>query len=182
VPNGHGCYDEKPGIQAIKNTAPDLPPVPGKYPTWSRDYEYKRLGTLSFLAAIDLHDGHVIPLVKEQHPSQEFIEFLGLLNDYYPESWLIRIILDNHSVHVSKETIQWLKAYPKRFEFVFTPKHGSWLNMVEIFFSKMTRAFLRSLRVNTVDELVARIYQYIEEVNADPVVFKWKYKMDEIIV
>jgi transposase len=85
-------------------------------------------------------------------------------------------------VHVSKETIQWLKAYPNRFEFVFTPKHGSWLNMVEIFFSKMTRSFLRSLRVNTADELVARIYQYIDEVNADPVVFKWKYKMDEIIV
>lgn len=175
-------YDEKPGIQAIANIAPDLPPVPGKYSTWSRDYEYKRLGTVSLLAGIDLHDGRIIALVKEQHRSLEFIEFLGLLNQSYPENWRIRVILDNHSVHISKETMQWLKQYPQRFEFIFTPKHGSWLNLIEVFFSKMTRSFLRSIRVKSVDELIQRTYKYFDEINAAPVIFKWKYKLDETIV
>lgn len=175
-------YDEKPGIQAIENTAPDLPPVPGKYASWGRDYEYRRHGTLSLLAGIDLHDGHVLGLVKERHRSREFIEFLSLADDHYPKDWKIRIILDNHSSHISKETMGWLKSKPNRFDFIYTPKHGSWLNIVESFFSKMTRAFLRSLRVGSKEELKKRIEQYIEEVNAAPVVFKWKYKMDEVRV
>jgi len=175
-------YDEKPGIQAISNIAPELSPIPGKYQAWSRDYEYKRLGTVSLLAGIDLHDGRVIALVKERHRSLEFTEFLGLLHQQYHESWRIRIILDNHSAHISKETMQWLKQYPQRFEFVFTPKHGSWLNLIEVFFSKMARSFLRSIRVNSTNELIERIYKYINEVNAEPIVFKWKYKLDEVIV
>ena len=175
-------YDEKPGIQAISNIAPELSPIPGKYQAWSRDYEYKRLGTVSLLAGIDLHDGRVIALVKERHRSLEFTEFLGLLHQQYHESWRIRIILDNHSAHISKETMQWLKQYPHRFEFVFTPKHGSWLNLIEVFFSKMARSFLRSIRVNSTNELIERIYKYINEVNAEPIVFKWKYKLDEVIV
>jgi len=173
-------YDEKPGIQAIAGIAPDIPPEPGKYKSWGRDYEYIRLGTVSLLAGIDLHDGHILSLVRERHRSLEFTEFLQLLNEYYDPTWQIRVILDNHSAHVSKETMQWLKQYPNRFEFVFTPKHGSWLNMIEMFFSKMTRAFLRSLRVSTKEELKLRIDQYINEVNADPVVFKWKYRLDEL--
>jgi transposase len=140
-------YDEKPGIQAIANTAPDLPPVPGKNPAWKRDHEYKRNGTLSLLAGIDLHDGHVLGIVRERHRSREFIEFLQCADSRYPHDWKIRIILDNHSSHISKETMLWLKAKPNRFEFVYTPKHGSWLNIIEVFFSKMTRAFLRFLRV-----------------------------------
>ncbi len=78
--------------------------------------------------------------------------------------------------------MQWLKQYPQRFEFVFTPKHGSWLNLIEVFFSKMARSFLRSIRVNSTNELIERIYKYINEVNAEPIVFKWKYKLDEVIV
>jgi len=175
-------YDEKPGIQAIANIAPDLAPVAGKHFTWTRDHQYKRHGTLSLLAGIDLYDGHILGLVRERHRSKEFIEFLELSDDYYPSDWRIRIILDNHSSHISKETMQWLKNKPNRFEFIYTPKHGSWLNLVEIFFSKMTRAFLRSLRVGSKDELKQRIERYLDEVNADPVVFKWKYKMDEAIV
>lgn len=75
-----------------------------------------------------------------------------------------------------------LKSKPNRFEFIYTPKHGSWLNLIEMFFSKMTRAFLKSLRVESKDELKRRIEKYLGEVNADPVVFKWKYKLDEVIV
>ncbi len=175
-------YDEKPGIQAIKNIAADLLPVPGKHKTISRDYEYKRLGTVSLLAGIDLHTGKVIPLVKDRHRSKEFVEFLEILDDQYPKHWTIRVILDNHSAHISKETNRYLKSKPGRYQFVFTPKHGSWLNLIEMFFSKVSRSFLRAIRVKTKEELVKRIYQGIEEINQDPVVFRWKYKMDELVI
>ena len=175
-------YDEKPGIQAIKNIAADLLPEPGKYSTLSRDYEYKRLGTVSLLAGIDLHTGNIIPLVRDRHRSKEFIEFLTDLDNSYPKDWKIRLVLDNHSSHTSKETRKYLKTVPDRFEFVFTPKHGSWLNMIEMFFSKISRSFLRHIRVNTKDELVERIYRGISQINEEPVIFKWHYKMDEISV
>jgi transposase len=175
-------YDEKPGIQAIANIAADLAPVVGKHPTWGRDYEYKRHGTLSLLAGIDLYDGHILGLVRDRHRSREFIEFLSMADTHYPSDWRLRIVLDNHSSHISKETMAWLKDKPNRFEFVYTPKHGSWLNLVEMFFSKMTRAFLRSLRVTSKIELKQRIDKYLEEVNSTPVVFKWTYKMDEVTV
>jgi len=172
-------YDEKPGIQAIKNIAPQLQPVPGKHQTVKRDHEYKRLGTVSLLAAIDLHTGRVISLVRERHRSSEFIEFLTEVDKKYPADWKIRLILDNHSAHVSKETTTWLLSKPGRFEFVFTPKHGSWLNMIEMFFSKIARSFLRNIRVENKQELMDRIYMGIEEINQEPVVFRWKYKMEE---
>ena len=172
-------YDEKPGIQAIKNIAPQLQPVAGQYQTLKRDYEYKRLGTLSLLAGIDLHTGKVIPLVRDRHRSREFIEFLTEIDKEYPKDWKIRVILDNHSSHVSKETKAWLLTKPGRFEFVFTPKHGSWLNMIEMFFSKIARSFLRHIRVESKQELIDRIYQGIHAINEEPVVFKWKYKMEE---
>jgi transposase len=175
-------FDEKPGIQAIESVAPDLPPVPGKHPTLSRDYEYKRHGTISLLAGIDLHTGRIISLTRDRHRSCEFIEFLELLNKKYPPHWKLRIILDNHSAHTSKETMKALKRFPNRFEFIFTPKHGSWLNLIEMFFSKISRVFLRHLRVSSKKELKERIAQYIEGVNEEPVVFRWKYKMDEILV
>jgi transposase len=105
-------YDEKPGIQAIATTAPDLPPVPGTYATFARDYEYKRHGTLSLLAGIDLLTGRVHALVKERHRSREFIEFLKLLDAAYPASTAIKLILDNHSAHISRETQAWLAAQP----------------------------------------------------------------------
>jgi transposase len=173
-------YDEKPGIQAIKNIAPQLQPVPQKYSTIGRDHEYKRLGTLSLLASIDLHTGIIMPLVCERHRSKEFVMFLKKLDNYYPKDWKIRVILDNHSAHISKETRAYLKSVPERFEFIFTPKHGSWLNMIEMFFSKIARGFLRQIRVETKDELKNRIYQGIDEINQEPVIFRWKYKMDEI--
>ena len=175
-------YDEKPGIQAIKNIAAELMPVPKKYATRARDYEYKRLGTVSLLAGIDLHTGRAIPLVRDRHRSCEFIEFLDLLDKSYPEDWKIRLVLDNHSSHISRETQAWLRSKPERFEFIFTPKHGSWLNLIEVFFSKMARSLLRHIRVESKDELVGRIYRGIEEFNKEPVVFRWKYKMDETVV
>jgi len=172
-------YDEKPGIQAIKNIAPDLPPNM-KYGSIGRDYEYKRLGTVSLLAGMDLHSGEIIPLVRSSHKSSDFIDFLKILDEKYDDGLKIRIILDNHSAHTSKETMRYLTSRPGRFVFVFTPTHGSWLNLIESFFSKMARVFLRGIRVNTKEELVERIYKYMDEINAAPVVYRWKYKMDEI--
>jgi transposase len=173
-------YDEKPGIQAIATTAPDLPPVPGTYATFARDHEYKRHGTLSLLAGIDLLTGKVHALVKERHRSREFIEFLKLLDAAYPASTAIKLILDNHSAHISRETQAWLAAQPAgRFEFTFTPKHGSWLNLIEGFFSKFARSVLRHIRVTSKQELKERIMAGIEDVNRYPVIHTWSYKLAE---
>lgn len=166
--------DEKPGVQAIGLTAPDLPPVPGKAPTIARDYEYIRHGTVSILAGIDLHAGHVFAKVEDRHRSSEFIGLLQSIDAYYPPEAIIRIVLDNHSAHISKETRAYLATRPGRFEYVHTPKHGSWLNLIECAFSKMARTFLRHLRVTSVGELKARILKGIDEMNATPVVFRWK--------
>jgi hypothetical protein len=149
-------FDEKPGIQAIATTAPDLSPVPGVYSTFARDHEYKRQGTLSLLAGIDLLTGKVHALVKDRHRS-----------------------LDNHSAHISKETKAWLAAQPEgRFQFTFTPKHGSWLNLIEGFFSKLARTVLRHIRVASKQELKDRIMAAIDDVNRRPVVHTWSYRLE----
>ena len=172
-------YDEKPGIQAIATTAPDLPPVPGMHATFARDYEYKRHGTVSLLAGIDLLTGQVHALVKDRHRSREFIEFLKLLDAAYPAHTAIKLILDNHSAHISKETKAWLADQPiGRFEFTFTPTHGSWLNLIEGFFSKLTRSVLRHIRVASRQELKDRIMAAMDEFNRHPVVHTWSYKLD----
>jgi transposase len=172
-------YDEKPGVQAIGTTAPDLPPEPGVHPTIARDHEYERHGTISLLAGIDLLTGKVHALVKDRHRSREFVEFLKLLDAAYPPHTAIKLILDNHSAHISKETRGWVaEQRAGRFEFVFTPKHGSWLNLVEGFFSKLARSVLRHIRVASKQELRDRITAAIDHINQRPVVHTWTYKLD----
>lgn len=175
-------YDEKPGIQALATTTPDRPPKPNEFASHLRDGEYIRLGTVSLLAGLDLHTGRVTELVSDHHASADFIALLGKLDASYPAQARIRLLLDNHSAHTSRETQNWLNLHPQRFEFVFTPKHGSWLNIVETMFSKMARSMLRGIRVATKQELIDRIHLYFAEINADPVIFRWKYKMDEITI
>jgi len=165
--------DEKPGVQAIKNIAKDLPPVAGKHPANARDYEYKRLGTVSILAALDLNTGHVTAQVHDRHRSREFISLLKELDAYYPSDCIIRVVLDNHSAHISKETMAFLATKPNRFVYVHTPKHGSWLNLVETLFGKMARTFLRHIRVDSKAELKERILRGVAEINAAPVVHRW---------
>ena len=173
-------YDEKPGIQAIATTAPDLAPQPGVHPSIGRDHEYKRLGTVSLLAGIDLVTGKVHALVRDRHRSREFIELLEMLDAAYPAQTAIKLILDNHSAHVSKETMAWLAKKPaNRFQFTFTPKHGSWLNLVEGFFSKLTRSVLRHIRVKSKQELKERIMAAMDYFNRDPVVHTWTYKLNQ---
>jgi DNA-binding Lrp family transcriptional regulator len=166
--------DEKPGVQAIGNTAPDVPPVAGKYPTVARDHEYIRYGTWSILAGLDLHDGHITARVEARHRSVEFIALLKDLDACYPAECTIRLILDNHSSHISKETRTYLATRPNRFKYVLTPTHGSWLNIVETLFGKMTRTFLRGIRVESRAELKERILLGIAEINEMPVVHRWK--------
>ncbi len=166
--------DEKPGVQAIENVATDLPPKVGKSRGWSRDYEYKRHGTLSILAALDLHDGHVIAQVHGRHRSREFIELLKEVDSYYAEDTKIRVILDNHSSHISKETMAYLASRSNRFIFVHTPTHGSWLNIVETLFGKMARTFLKGIRVKSIFELKERIMLGVQEINDNPVVHRWR--------
>ena len=173
-------YDEKPGIQAIENKYPDLMPALGKYATLSRDYEYIRHGTISLLAGIDLLTGTVHYRIFDRHRSREFVEFLKCVDSAYLKDIKIIIILDNVRVHTSKETKRYLKTVPQRFHFVFTPKHASWLNIIESLFSKMTRSMLRGIRVSSKKELKERMSQYIDDMNETPTIFKWKYKMDKM--
>ena len=172
-------YDEKPGIQATGNLYPDRQPDSNHGEVY-RNHDYIRYGTLSLLAGIDLINGHIIPYIEARHRSTEFINWLKLVDLYYPDDYQINIILDNHSIHSSRETMKYISSRPWRFHFIFTPTHASWLNIIEMFFSKMARSMLKGIRVDSKEELKARMLKYIEDVNNEPVVFTWKWKMDEI--
>ncbi len=175
-------YDEKTGIQAIESTPPDLLPVPGSKPCLAGDHEYIGHGTVSLMARIDLLNGKIHALVVDRHRSREFLRFLKTIDRNYKKKSKIRIILDNHSAHISKEARAYLLRVPNRFEFIFTPKYGSCLNIIESFFGKMVRTMLRGIRVISKQDLKERIMKYIDEVNSDPVVFKWQCKMDTLSV
>jgi len=121
-----------------------------------------------------LHDGRVTARVERRHRSREFILLLKDLDQVYPAHCTIRLILDNHSSHISKEMRDYLATRPNRFQYVHTPTHGSWLNIVETLFGKMARTFLKRIRVESWEELRERILQGIAEINAAPVVHRWK--------
>jgi len=138
------------------------------------------------LAGIDLLTGQVHALVRDRHRSREFVEFLKLIDAAYPAHTAIKLILDNHSAHISKETKAWLAEQTVgRFEFIFTPnasrspQHGSWLNLVEGFFSKLARSVLRHIRVASKQEFKDRIMAAMDEFNRHPVVHTWSYKLDQ---
>lgn len=171
-------FDEKSGIQVLDNKYPDLMPIPGQYPYISRDYEYIRKGTVCLQAAIDLVTGFVHYRISEKNNSAEFIEFLRNIDNQYPKKVKIKVILDNLKVHSSAQTMGYLKTVPNRFEFIFTPKHASWLNIIESFFSKTSRSVLRGIRVKSKEEIILRLSNYIDSLNQEPVIFKWSYKMD----
>ncbi|RKL63611.1 IS630 family transposase [Thermoanaerobacteraceae bacterium SP2] len=146
----------------------------------SRDHEYIRLGTVLILSGIDLQTGIIHGLVREKHRSKEFIELLKKIDNYYPTDWVIKIICDNHSAHISKETRAYLKEHPGRFEFIFTPQHASWLNIIETLFSKMARSVLRGIRANSTEEYCKRIESYWEQLNQEPVIFHWSYEIEKV--
>ena len=139
------------------------------------------MGTVSILAVIDLHTGKIIAQVHNRHRSREFIELLKELDSSYPKESTVRVVLDNHSAHTSKETMKYLASRPGRFVYVHTPKRGSWLNLVEMASSKMARTFLRHIRVSSKDKLKERILKGINELNSSPVVFRWKKTDLEVV-
>jgi DDE superfamily endonuclease len=158
-------------IQAIVTTAPDLPPEPGVHATFARDHEYKRHGTLSLLAGIDLLTGKPQPRVRRVPQASR----RGLSGPYCDQA-----DPRQSSAHISKETKAWLAAQTSgRFEFTLFPKHGSWLNLVEAFFSKLPRSVLRHIRVASKRELKKRIMAAINDINQHPVVHTWTYKLDK---
>ena len=118
--------------------------------------------------------GNTFANVEDRYRSMEFIALLKKIDAHYPPEALIRVVLDNHSAYISRETVAYLSTRPGRFEYVHTPKHGSWLNLIECVFSKMARTFLRLIRVQSKEELKARILQGIAEINASLVIFRWK--------
>ena len=172
--------DEKPGIQALSPTGEDLRPTPGvRGGAVTRDHEYRRRGTPALLAGIDLQDGTVEGVVRERHRSREFIELPGALDAKYPEGHAMRLVLDNHPVHRSRETRAWLEGHPGRFEMALTPTHGSWPDVIEGFFGKMARQMLRHIRVGSLDEPGERIEPCLKEADARPVPHRWTWGIGE---
>ena len=153
-----------------------------RHKTFARDHEYARMGTVSLLAGMDLLTGVVHASVEKRHRSREFIEQLKRFDAAYAPRTAIKVILDNHSAHKSKETKAWLAEQPEgRFTFVFTPKHGSWLNLIEGYFSKLARSVLRHIRVASPEELRQRLLAAIERINRKPVVHTWKWRIAEVL-
>ncbi|MET4221070.1 transposase [Bradyrhizobium sp. LB14.3] len=144
-----------------------MSPEPGVHSGFARDHEYKSHGTLSLLARIDLLTGKVHALVRDRHRSREFIELLRLLDAANPRGTTTKLILDNHSAHISRETRAWLATRPNgRFELTFTLKHGSWLNLIEGLFSKFARSVLRHIRVASKHELKERIMAGTDDIQS----------------
>lgn len=160
--------DEKTGLQAIKNYADDkLCKGTTNANTILRDPEYVRMGTVALLAGVNLATGEVYGETYDRHRSSEYVSFLKELDKKIDPTKTIQLIADNHIIHKSKETLRYFETCKNRFETVFIPKHGSWLNAIEGIFSKMARSFLKGIRVNSKEELCQRIKKGIEELNLE---------------
>ena len=172
--------DERPGARALSPTGEDPGPTPGvRGGAVTRDHEYRRRGTPALLAGIDLQNGTVEGVVRERHRSREFIELLEALDAKYPEGHVIRLVLDNHSIHRSRETRAWLEGHPGRSGMVPAPTHGSWPDVIEGFFGKMARQMLRHIRVGSLDEPGERIEPCLKEADARPVPHRWTWGIGE---
>ena len=170
--------DEKSQIQALDRTQPGLPLKPGKCGTMTHDY--KRHGTTTLFAALNVLDGTVMGRCMQRHRHQEFIRFLNLIEREVPAGKVIHVILDNYAPHKHAKVRAWLARHP-RWTFHFTPTSGSWLNAVEGFFSKLTRQRLKRGVFCSVVELQAAINRYLEEHNTDPKPFRWTKSADTIL-
>ncbi|MGI9449329.1 MAG: IS630 family transposase [Geminicoccaceae bacterium] len=170
--------DEKSQIQALDRTQPGLPLKSGKCGTMTHDY--KRNGTTTLFAALNILDGTVIGRCMQKHRHQEFIRFLNAVERGVPAGKVIHVILDNYGTHKHPKVMAWLERHP-RWIFHFTPTSGSWLNAVETFFSVLTRQRLKRGVFHSVVDLQAAIKRYIEEHNDDPNPFTWTKSAKTII-
>jgi transposase len=172
------CIDEKSQIQALDRTQPGLPIKKGRAGTMTHDY--KRNGTTTLFAALNMLDGRVIGTCMPRHRHREFLRFLNLIDQKTPAGLDLHLIADNYATHKTPAVARWLKARP-RFHLHFTPTSASWLNMVERFFAEITRNRIRRGAFKSVDQLKAAIMQYLENHNADPKSFVWTKSASQIL-
>ena len=172
------CVDEKSQIQALDRTQPSLPMTFGVPET--RTHDYRRYGTTTLFAALDVATGRVIGKLKRRHRSTEFLSFLRHIDKQVPLELDIHLILDNYGTHKTPKVEQWLLRHP-RFHCHFTPTYSSWLNLVERFFAALTEEQLRRGTHRSVPVLERSIRQYLDTYNEDPQPFRWTKSADEII-
>ena len=170
--------DEKSQIQALDRTQPGLPLKPGKAGTMTHDY--KRHGTTTLFAALNVLDGKVIGRCMARHRHQEFLRFLNAIEREVPAGKVIHVILDNYATHKHPKVRAWLARHP-RWTFHFTPTSGSWLNAVETFFSTLTRRRLKRGVFRSIVDLQAAINRYLAEHNDHPMPFSWTQSADQIL-
>ena len=172
------CVDEKSQIQALDRTQPGLPMKKGRAETMTHDY--KRNGTTTLFAALDMKTGNVIGECLPRHRAKEFIRFLNKIDTAIDKALDLHLIVDNYSTHKTKQVQNWLKRH-KRFKLHFIPTSSSWLNLVERFFALITQNAIRRGVFNTVDELEATIADYLSNHNAEPKPFVWTKSADVIL-
>jgi transposase len=172
------CVDEKSQIQALDRTQPGLPMKKGRAGTMTHDY--KRNGTTTLFAALNMLDGRVIGTCMARHRHREFLRFLKLIDHHTPADLDLHLVVDNYATHKTPAVKRWLKAHP-RFHLHFTPTSASWLNMVERFFAEITRKRIRRGVFRSVTELQSAIMEYLENHNADPKPFIWTKSAGEIL-
>jgi transposase len=171
-------FDEKSQIQALDRTQPGLPMKKGRRGTMTHDY--KRHGTTTLFAALNVLDGSVIGQCMQRHRHQEFIRFLNVIEAKVPAGKIIHVVLDNYAAHKHPKVLEWLARHP-RFVFHFTPTSASWLNAVEGLFAKLTRRRLKRGVFRSIAELQAAINRFLDETNHSPRPFTWTADPDKII-
>jgi len=172
------CMDEKSQIQALDRTQASLPMKKGRAGTMTHDY--KRNGTTTLFAALDVLSGAVIGQCLPRHRHEEFLKFLRTIDREVPKGLQIHLILDNYSTHKHDNVKQWLAKHP-RFQLHFTPTSSSWLNLVERFFGNLTDKAIRRGVFHSVPDLIAAIEDYLEANNTDPTPFVWTATADQIL-
>jgi len=172
------CVDEKSQIQALDRTQPMLPMRPGQLER--RTHDYKRHGTTSLFAALDLKTGRVIGQLHRRHRSLEFRRFLDTIEASVPNDLDVHIVLDNYGTHKTALIRKWFAKRP-RFHFHFTPTYGSWINLVERWFAEITNKRIRRGIFRSVKELEAAIHEYLDVHNEAPKPFIWTKTADEIL-
>jgi transposase len=172
------CMDEKSQIQALDRTQPSLPIKPGRAGTMTHDY--KRHGTTTLFAALDVLSGTVIGQCLPRHRHTEFLKFLKVIDREVPRRLQIHMVLDNYATHSHPNVEAWLERHP-RFHLHFTPTSASWLNMVEIFFGQLTDKAIRRGIFHSVPDLIAAIESYLAEHNNNPQPFQWTATAEQIL-
>jgi transposase len=172
------CVDEKSQIQALDRTQPSLPIYPGRCETMTHDY--KRNGTTTLFAALNVAEGRLIGQCMPRHRHQEFIKFLKQIDAETPPDLDLHLIVDNYATHKHPNVVKWLKRH-RRFHLHFIPTSSSWLNLVERWFREITDKRIRRGVFKSVEQLIAAIQLYIENHNSDPKPFVWAAKAEAIL-